>query len=170
MTSRSTLVIDCSALVDHVRGVGREPQPRAAGPARQVGRQRRAEDGHPVVAHHQRELPSEVRGVEVRFGGEDPLDAGHRGADPRAQLDRQRGEPVLVAEPGEQLVAEVAAQPGQLGRDRGLAEAELFGGPADAALLEQRIQVTSRFRSRLVRFTSANVSTCGYGASPIRLP
>ena len=99
-----------------------------------------AEDGDAVVADQEGELAGRGRRVELRLGGEHPLDAGQRDPGSSLQLDRQRGEPVLVADPGEQFVAEVPAQPGQRGRQRRLAEAHLRRGPGDAALLQQGVQ------------------------------
>ena len=75
-----------------------------------------------------------------------------------AQLDRQRGEPVLVAESGQQVVAEMPAEPGQLRRHRGLAQADLLGGLADAALLQQRVQRDQQIQVEIGQVHIANVS------------
>ena len=75
------------------------------------------------------------------------------------QLHRQRGQPVLVADPGEQLVAEVPAQPGQRRRQRRLAQPHLRGGPGDAALLQQGVERHQQVEVQAGQVHRATVST-----------
>jgi len=53
---------------------------------------------------------------------------------------RERGERVVPTVAGEQLVAEVAAQPAERGAHGGLAQPDALPGPGDVALVEQRVQ------------------------------
>ena len=78
--------------------------------------------------------------VEARLAAEDPLEhvAGDLG--PVEQYRAERGQLVPGALPDQQLVAEVAAQPGERGARRRLAEADPLPGTGHVALRKQRVQ------------------------------
>jgi hypothetical protein len=126
--------------IDDLGRVGREPQP---GVRRLLGEQPGEdvpEHRDHVVADQQRELAGGHGGVEAGLRGEHPIHPGERDPYEVLELHRERGEPVAVADAGEQLVVEVPPQPGERRRQRRLGQAHLRRGPGDAALLQQRFQ------------------------------
>lgn len=84
--------------------------------------------------------PAGRGGVEDGGGIENPLDPDERRGGGFPELFAQRGEFVAVAAAVQEFVVEMAAQPAQRGRYRGLAQAQLFGGPGDVAFGEQRVE------------------------------
>ncbi|GAA4311702.1 hypothetical protein GCM10023162_17330 [Klenkia terrae] len=123
-----------------LRGVRGQPQ---TGPRRGLGQQRGqrvAEHGDAVVAEQHVELAGGAGRVEGRLGAEDSVHRLQRQPGLQLQLLGQRGQPVLVADPGEQLVAEVPAQLGQGRRQRRLGQPQLTGGAGHAALVQERVQ------------------------------
>jgi hypothetical protein len=115
-----------------------QPGPRR-GPRDDLG-QGLPHDHDRVVGHDQGELAFRGGRLEIRGGREQPF----RGIADRAhlfgQLRAERGQRVLAPVPGQQLVAEVPAEPGQRGARRGLGHAEPFGGARHAALAQQLAQ------------------------------
>lgn len=77
---------------------------------------------------------------ELRPAAEDPLQQIAGGGGAVEQGPPESGEFVLSADAGEQLVVEVAAQPGQGRAHRGLAEPDALPGPGDVAFLQQGAQ------------------------------
>src|SRR5512135_277124 len=77
-----------------------------------------AEDGDGVVGGEDDELAVFLLRVEVRLAAEDPFEhvAGDLG--PVEEYRPQRGQLVAAALPGQQFVAEMAAQPGERGTGR----------------------------------------------------
>ena len=122
-------------------GVLADSRRRASG--RLLGQQpgdRVAQDGDDVVADQEGNSRVEDAGSKAGWASKTrstPVSASRREL---AQLDGQRRQPVLVADPGEQFVAEVPAQPRQRRRQRRLAEPHPRGGLRDAALLQQGVQ------------------------------
>ncbi len=99
-----------------------------------------AEDRDGVVGGDQLELPGLDRRVEVGLAGEQALQdvVSRRGA---VEEDlSEGGEFIVPAHPREQVVVEVAAQPGQGGAHGGLAEPDALSGAGDVALLQERTQ------------------------------
>src|SRR5690349_7000513 len=99
-----------------------------------------AEDRDGVVGGKDDELAVLLLRVEVRLAAEDPLEhvAGDLG--PGEQYRPQRGQLVAAALPGQEFVAEMAAQPGERGAGRRLAETDPLTGASHVALGEQRMQ------------------------------
>ncbi len=125
---------------DVLGAVRTEPQPGVRGLPGERGRERRAEDARGVVGDEQRELAGGGRGVEVRGDREHPFDPRDRALRPVDEAHRERGQLVAVADPHEQLVTEVAPQPGQRRADGGLGQAEGRRRPRDVAFGQQRAQ------------------------------
>ena len=98
------------------------------------------DDRQGVVGGEEHELAVLARRVEARLAAEDQLEhlAGDLGA--VEQYHAQGGQLVPAALTGQQLVAEVAAQPGERGARRGLAEADPLPRPGHVALGEQGAQ------------------------------
>lgn len=99
-----------------------------------------AEDGRSVVGGEQGELAGLGGRVEVGLAGEDPLQQVARGGAAVPQGGAERGQLVGVAGTGEQLVVEMAAQPGQRRAHGGLAQPDALAGLGDIALFQQRAQ------------------------------
>jgi Fumarylacetoacetate (FAA) hydrolase family len=90
-----------------------------------------AEHRDRVVGSEQGELTLLAGGVEVRLTGEDSLEQVTRGGGAIEQGLAERGQLVLPADAGQQVVAEMPVQPGQRGAHRGLVN----GTEADHDLL-----------------------------------
>jgi len=78
--------------------------------------------------------------VEIRAGREQSLRRGADRVGLFGQLGAERRQRVLAPVPDQQLVAEVAAQPGQRCAGRGLGDAHPFGGARHAPLAQQLAQ------------------------------
>src|SRR5207245_1400551 len=76
----------------------------------------------------------------IRAGREKPLRRGADCVGLFGQLDAERRQRVLAPVPDQELVAEVAAQPGQCRAGRGLGHAQPFGGPRHPPLAQPPAQ------------------------------
>ena len=150
---------DLVGAVDGRRRVGGEPQPGVRRLLGEQGGEGVAEDRDPVVADQQGELPGRGRRVEVRLGGENPLDAG----------EREPGEVPSCTASGVSrysLPTRVSSSSPKCRRSRA-SDADSAGWlrPICAAARvtlrcwSSASRDTSRFRSRLARFTATTVST-----------
>ena len=105
----------------------------------QIG-QSSPEYGRGVIADDDREFARRVGGLEDPSTTEDTLDAGQGQPGALAQIYTERRQLISIADPMEDLVREMAAQPRQRGRDRRLGDAELLGRPGDALVLHDRVE------------------------------
>jgi hypothetical protein len=99
-----------------------------------------AENRHGVVGGDNDELAVLLLRVEERLAAEDSFEhvAGDLG--PVEQHRPQCGQLIAAALPGQQVIAEMTAQPGERGAGRGLAEADPLPGAGHVALGQQRVQ------------------------------
>ena len=101
---------------------------RSRTPGRRLGEpagHERAQHGGGVVGGDDRELAVDRGRVELGVTSNTRRTPASAGRGERGELSGERGQLVAVADPVEQRVAEVPAQPGQGGADRGLADPEL---------------------------------------------
>ena len=121
-------------------GDGAEDQADAGGQRVHLAGQPRAVDRDGVVGGEDGELAFLAGRLEARLAGEHALEHLAGGGRAVEQHRAERGQLVPGAAPDQQLVTEVAAQPGQRGAHRRLAEADPLPRPRDVALSEQRAQ------------------------------
>ncbi|GAA0280071.1 hypothetical protein GCM10010302_17280 [Streptomyces polychromogenes] len=131
-----------AGLVVHGFGSGElaEPQAGVRCPLLEGGQEPGAEDGHGVVGDVEGELPLGGCGVEVGFGGEEPVGELQDAAGLFLQLLSEGGEAVAVALAYEQVIAEVPTQAREHRAGRRLADPDPLGRAADVPLLEQGLQ------------------------------
>jgi len=130
----------CGSLV-HRRAVrGLDAEANVGCPLFEQAQERATEHGEGVVGHDHREFAVRGHGVEYRSRGEGVFHIPQGDLGLVEQRDREWGEDVALPVAGKQLVAEVAAQSGEGGAGRGLAQADALARPGDAAFTQEGVQ------------------------------
>ena len=125
---------------DHFVGQRTESQAGTRCLFEELGGNRPAEHLLAVIRGVEDELARRTIGVEPGPRGEQPLDISHQQPEARLELRREGRQLVVVPDPNEQLVAELAAQPLERRGQRRLAPLQDLGSAGDALLGEQCVE------------------------------